>query len=77
MQYITFQYQNPQDLMLFLLVASRFGLTPIDENHEEENVGENMAACLRKLAGISAFESIQDPVRWQKNQRKETKLTGR
>ncbi len=76
MNQITFKYSNQNDLMLLLLLAKRMGIQPIKSINKKPN-GTKMAAALGKLAQINAFSTIKDPVKWQKQIRKDRKLPNR
>ena len=41
------------------------------------NAGERMAAALEKLAASQAVDSIEDPVAWQREVRRDRPLPGR
>jgi len=43
----------------------------------EANAGERMAAALGKLAASRAVDSIEDPVAWQREVRRDRTLPGR
>jgi hypothetical protein len=48
-----------------------------DENFSASQAGEKMAAALEKLAASQAVASIEDPVAWQRETRRDRPLPGR
>lgn len=76
MKTITFQCQNTNDLMLLMLLAKRMGISTIEEP-TNKGKGEKMAIALEKLSQINAFAHISDPVKWQRQIRKDRKLPKR
>jgi hypothetical protein len=54
-------------------------ITLIDQESrsEKETRGAAMAAALRKIADSGGFDSISDPVEWQREIRKDRPLPGR
>jgi len=55
-------------------------ITPLEQPatalSPDEQAGRRLAA-LKKLAGLNAFSSIQDPVAWQRQVRADRELPGR
>lgn len=48
-----------------------------DESFSAAQAGERMAAALEKLAASQAVASIEDPVEWQREVRRDRPLPGR
>ena len=56
-------------------------ITPLEESppplRSPEEQSRRRLAAIRKLASLSAFSSIQDPVAWQREARRDRPLPGR
>ncbi|WP_250631733.1 hypothetical protein [Rhodoflexus caldus] len=72
---ITLKYHNPQDLQLLLMLAERLGIKSVEPTSSATSDGAKMSAVLEQLASINAFASIQDPVEWQREIRKDRNIS--
>ena len=73
---VVLEIPNPQDLQLLLAFAKRLQVTVIQISTSKENTSEEKSSVywLEQLAAINSFEAIEDPVAWQREQRKERVL---
>ncbi len=68
---LVLEIPNQQDVELFLNFAKRLKANIVKiENSENQSA----VYWLEKLAKVDAFNDIDDPVEWQRNNRKERKL---
>ena len=68
---LVLEIPNQQDVELFLNFAKRLKANIVQiENSENQSA----VHWLEKLANIDAFNDIEDPIEWQRNNRKERKL---
>ncbi len=70
---ITFEIKKDSDLQLLLLLADRIGLKVLDPNEMLMSLHERQV-YLDIIAGGGDTAYIEDPVRWQKEQREERDL---
>ena len=68
---LVLEIPNQQDVELLLNFAKRLKANIVQiENSENQSA----VHWLEKLANIDAFNDIEDPIEWQRNNRKERKL---
>lgn len=68
---VVLEIPNPQDLQLLLAFAKRLQATVLQISTSED---KSSVYWLEQLAAINSFEDIEDPVAWQREQRKERVL---
>ena len=73
---ITFETENKTDADLLLLLAKRLKAKVVSEEPPELPKRKNKDAVyyLEKLAESGGVSGIEDPVKWQREQRKDRKL---
>ena len=74
---ITLKTNNAQqDKYLMALIKSleELGITIKRDNDTKKNNGKAVVAMLRKIAAKGGIEAIPDPMKWQRQIRKDRKL---
>lgn len=71
MKQITIEVKKEQDLELLLLLVKKLGYKVVKPNVK---VAQERLRCLAIIEKGSEVEAIQDPVQWQREQRKDRDL---
>lgn len=69
---ITIEVAQPEDQRLIEELLTRLGIP--NRAEEVTNNGENVARLMQELADQQSFDSIEDPVAWQREVRQDRPL---